>query len=202
MAFSPAFSRKTTPAAPGLADELLILEEELYRQSCELPHTVEKALDAQLRVDVPMDVDSSNWLEESSSESYPAADSSESDFARARPRRRTPVRPRPARRNQAEKENFSSPARRPRSRASSVVSYAPESSESDSDDSEYVPSGSAARVKKGKGKGRGRAAARAPTRPAFVEASNAQAHEPASSRRPGDCYGLFSDEEDEETSSQ
>ncbi|KAL1939676.1 hypothetical protein VTO73DRAFT_9709 [Trametes versicolor] len=79
MEFAPAFSRKTTPAAPGLADELLILEEQLYRQSCELPHTVDKALDAQLRVEyvifsplcvmysltrgtVPMDVDSSNCL--------------------------------------------------------------------------------------------------------------------------------------------
>ncbi|EIW62216.1 uncharacterized protein TRAVEDRAFT_45049 [Trametes versicolor FP-101664 SS1] len=208
-----AMQRKTRPASawqpavpnspnPGLAEELLILEEQLYRQSWELPHTVDKALDAQLRVDVPMDVESPSSSEESSSDSSAAPDSSESDFARARPRRRMPARPRPARRNHADKENASSPARRPRARASSVVSYAKESSESESDDSDYVPSGSAARVKKGKGKGRARAPARAPTRPALVEATNVHAHEPASSERPVHYYGLYSDEEASETSSQ
>lgn len=86
-------------------------------------------------------------------------------------------------------------------RASSVVSYAKESSESESDDSDYVPSGSAAWVKKGKGKGRARAAARAPARTAFVDGTNVHAHEPAPSRRP-DYYGLYSDEETSEASSQ
>lgn len=117
---------------PDASPRLLILEEQLYRQyKCELPHAVDKALDAQLRVEyvsipplgvmycltcgsVPMDVESPISSEESSSDSSAAPDSSESDFARARPRRRMPARPRPARRNHADKENASSPARRPR----------------------------------------------------------------------------------------